>query len=240
MEGRMAEIHLERKEKSSIIPWVLVGLALLALVGWWIMRDGRDLDSLVMQDEAGEVADARAAEVEGAPGEVNSYLRFVEENRARDEVSRDHSYTADGIRELAGALHALAEQEESERVAVEPRVEYIRERADALERDAEATTHAGITRDAFTNLADVMEMLRQRYSGAQGDVSQVREAANAIEPNTLLTNQAQHVQTFFERSATAVRTMAQADQQRAGAGGMGMTGTTTDTGTGTAGAVPPR
>lgn len=210
----MAEIHLERKEKSSIIPWVIVGLALLALVGWWIMRDGRDLDTIVMQDEAGEVAETRsAATVEGAPSEVNDYLRFVEDNRARDDVSRDHSYTAGGIRHLAGALHALAQQEESERLAVEPRIEHIRARADALERDAEVTTHAGITRDAFTNVADVMEMVQVRFTGAQGDISQVREAANAVEPNTLLTNQAQHVQTFFDRSATAVRTMAESNRQ---------------------------
>lgn len=59
----MAEIKVERKKKSSILPWVL-GLALLALVVWGLSRMGdRDDDR---------------AENQGAALELSAPITFVD------------------------------------------------------------------------------------------------------------------------------------------------------------------
>lgn len=63
----MAEIKVERKKKSSILPWIL-GLALLALVVWGLSRMG--------ERNVAEDAENRGAAL--APSAPITFVDFVD------------------------------------------------------------------------------------------------------------------------------------------------------------------
>lgn len=242
----MADINIERKEGTNIWPLLIIGLVLLAVLAWWLMqRQGGD--RVVTETPDGLVADTvRGTDVgtpRGTARPVNSFLGFVEDNRARDEVSLDHEYAHDGVRRLADAIGEL--REDGERAAtqsgqaatgnIEQHIEQMRAHADSLQREETSARHANHTRAAFTNAASAMEILVQRYyPNVSSEVQQVRQSANAVNQGTPLLQQKQQVQTFFDRSATALRAMALTDtdaDRRAGVVRQGQTGTTGQQGT---------
>jgi hypothetical protein len=57
----MAEIDIERKQRSSPLPWVIVGIVVLALIAWWVMSQQGERTT-AFQDEP-----APAAQVEALP-----------------------------------------------------------------------------------------------------------------------------------------------------------------------------
>lgn len=235
----MADINIERKEGRNIWPLVIIGLVLLALLAWWLMQRG-GADRIV--EETPFIGSDTAAErgVEGASGEVNSFIGYVEENRAREEAGLDHEYTRDGLHRLADALNALRREGEDRGTGqtaaagagalnLEQQIDRIKTFADSLQRNEDSLRHANHTRAAFTLSATVMETLQQRYyQNANAQVQQVRQASEGVTIDTPLLQQTQQVQTFFQRSSDAVRAMAE----------QGRAGQQTGTDTGRAGATP--
>jgi hypothetical protein len=52
----VANINIERKERSGMMPWVIAGIALLALLAWFMFfRDGANVTNQASQ---GAVADS--------------------------------------------------------------------------------------------------------------------------------------------------------------------------------------
>ncbi len=45
----MAELHVQPKKKSSILPWILLALGLAALI-WYLTRD-KDVDNAVINSD---------------------------------------------------------------------------------------------------------------------------------------------------------------------------------------------
>lgn len=214
----MADIQLERKEKGVNWMWVLLILALLALLAWWLLSQRGDGDRVVMAADSGVVMDTArdtGTAIAGAPAEVNDFLRYVDDSRARTEMGRDHEYTADGIRRLAAALGAMAGADTTGSVALRPRIDSLRQQAEALQRNAESGQHAAQTRQAFDRSVSVMDALQQRRQGsATGQVNEARQAAQAIQPARQLLEQRAEVQRFFERAADAVRSLASSTTAR--------------------------
>lgn len=208
----MAEIQLERKEKGGNWLWILLVLALLALLAWWLLSRRGDDDRIVPTADTTAVMDTArgsGATIAGAPSEVNDFLRFVEDNRARSEMGRDHEFTADGIRRLAAALGAMAANDSAGAVALRPRVDSLRAQADSLQRSAESGQHSAQTRRAFDRSVSLMDAMQQRRQGsAAGPVNELRQAAQAVQPTRQLLEQRAEVQRFFERAADAIRSLA--------------------------------
>lgn len=208
----MAELHIERKERSAW-PWILLGLALLALLLWYLLgRDDVD-DGVVADTAAGVVTDTSAAPgampgAAGDAGAVAAFLAYTDERRARQDADLTHEYTADGIRGLAAALDVVARQDTVGGAALQPRLDSLRQGADALQRNAESMQHAEQTRAAFTSAAGIMAAVQERRFPDLGDeVGQVREAAEAVRAGAPLLEQRAQVQTFFDRAAAVLRAM---------------------------------
>lgn len=213
----MAELHIERKERSAW-PWILLGLALLALLLWYLLgRDDVD-DGVVADTAAGVVTDTGAAPgaapdaMPGAAGDaggaVAAFLAYTDERRSRQNADLTHEYTADGIRRLAAALDVVARQDTVGGAALQPRLDSLRQGADALQRNAESMQHAEQTRAAFTSAAGIMAAVQERRFPDLGDeVGQVREAAEAVRAGAPLLEQRAQVQTFFDRAAAVLRAM---------------------------------
>ncbi|MGI8843678.1 MAG: hypothetical protein ACR2HZ_08260 [Gemmatimonadaceae bacterium] len=214
----MANLNIEKKDRP-IWPWIALGIVLLAALAWFLMArddtprtDTGDAASSVIADTslraAAQANDPSAATIEGAPEEVNDYLRYTAEHRAQADADLSHEYTANGIRRLASALGAITDRDTVGGTNVPSLVADLRDRADALERNQESMSHARYAKDAFISAGDLMQALQQRsYPNAGAEVEQARQAAQSVDTDGPLLAQRTRVQAFFDHSARVVQAM---------------------------------
>ena len=206
----MAEIHLERVRRPVGRFWLALGLILAALIAWVLLGRGD-----ARQTATGEVVAAlpptgpvTASVVANARDAVSEYVRYTAAHRARTDADHTHEYTAEGIRHLAAAITALAARDAAGDDALRAEADALRARADALQRDPQATDHAQQVRTAFAAAAGLLQTLDERGGAATADrVTDVREAAMAVDADRLLLRQKAEVQRFFDRASAAVQGM---------------------------------
>ncbi len=202
----MATIPVQHKERT-LWPWVLLGVALLAVLAWWLLGS-RDDDRVGVagRQAAPAVADTAASggDAAAALAPVDRLARFAEGGRSA--MGPSHDYTADGLRHVADALVAVRDRAPAG-MDVNARASEIRERADAMQRDPSATTHALQAREAFLLAAGVLREMRP--DAGDGDrVAAAHAAALAVDPKTPLLDQGARVEAFFARTADAIRQIA--------------------------------
>lgn len=207
----MAEINIERKERTTW-PWILLGLLLVALLVWWLLSRNDGTDFATSQDTTA-YADTAATMTPGAgtvaaTGAVGEFVQWTRDNQARAAADTTHEFTAEGLRHLAGAIEAVAERGDTAGASIGSVGDSIRTHAEALQRDWQSTNHANHVRLAFLQAASALERLReQRYPQAGTTVAQVRAAAERVQGNQPLLQQRQSVQQFFEVAAQTLQSM---------------------------------
>lgn len=139
--------------------------------------------------------------------DVSSFSQWVKD--ARGGVALNHQYTHDGLNHLVNAVWSVAGANGMDISEWEPKKEQIRKMADELQIDPLSTDHADITREAFVMLADMIETIQTKTndSNAKAIAQSVVTAAHAIDPDELLTRQAQKIYNFFDRANDAVSKM---------------------------------
>lgn len=184
-----------RNESSPSRAFLLAaGAVVFALLLWAVMRSG------VFSNSTAQVVQGDST-ITGTPLPlaVSNYLLFTAE-RSASQASASHTYSADGFRHLAAALESLASGADVADGARE-----IRARADSMQQNQAATTHAHQAREAAlvasTLLGRIQEARRPEFAER---FRQVNDAATAISADRRLLDQANSVQTFFERSAQVI------------------------------------
>lgn len=204
----MADIHLERKDRS---PWpVIIAFAvLLGLLIWWVLDRRGDGSTAAAPTDTGAVSSISTGETDSElPTAVAVFLRWSDARTTPTAMNPDHSHIATGIRNLAAALEALAARTRA--VDIGQEVTAVRRQADTLWQNVASTRHADFTREAFVTLSGLMSAVQQELApGLRGEVADVQRAAEAIRANEPLLNQRDRVQAFFDRSASVVRRMAE-------------------------------
>jgi len=202
-------------------PWVLLALAVLALFLLFMWNRGAPHDDEVVvpiepaaqQDVPAGAPDFAqpAAETPPAPAEVSVFVRFAEDTRA-DAAGLSHDYTAEGLRQLAAALDAVSRTQAPPSSAADAsrHIAAMREWADAMQRDPKSLQHADHARAAFVSAAHAMEILGADRPGGDQAVQAVRESAEGIDAQRPMLEQVSQIETFFDRSAQALRTLSQA------------------------------
>ena len=213
----MAELPIERKEGRNWIPLVLLGLLLLAILGYCATR-GED-DVIVPADTAagvGAVGDTAlggaAAGVAGsvagggaaAGGAVAQFAEFVAARDTSAETEANHQYTATGTRLLAAALDELAGAEN--RDAIQVYADSMRGSIDRLQRSGAEDRHADDARAAFNAAVSAMESI-DRARGRTNDVAPMRAIARELSPEQPLVPQLGVVHRFFEAARDALQRM---------------------------------
>lgn len=209
----MAELHVQRKERS-VWPWILVAVIILALLFWflWGRNDGVDVGRADVTDTSmvGTVpnTDLMGSSAGTAAGpSVTQYLQFVDA-RSSGAANMSHDYTSDGLRQLAAALTEIASGDSVGGVALQPRIDAIRERADAMQRNPTSTGHALQAREAFTLASSLMAQMSSKIANIDaGSLEGLQKAAMAIEPSRPLLDQVNQIEQFFSQAAQAVRNM---------------------------------
>lgn len=222
----MADIDV--REKRAPGPWVwIIGLIVLALLLWalWALLGDRTADRAPVTEPVGGVpATAPARPGTDLSPAVEQYREWV--TRADTaQMGGQHQLTATGLRQLADALEAVIRRDTVGEVAIQPRLEELRRNAERLQQtDAGSTEHANFAREGFMSAVRVMEAAREHRYGEEPQleqqISQARQAAEDVKRNTVLLEQRERVQAFFQRASDALTTMDRAPQRR----GTGTTG----------------
>lgn len=214
----MADIDVERKGGPGIWPWI-IGLIVLALLAWLLIEWlGDDDDVVVDEPVAGVVEPAPVAPVaptEAGPGAVpapvQQYLTTCAP-REPQAMGLDHQYTSNCVQQLVAATEAVMQSPNLQGVDVQAQLQEARQRAERLAQSPQASTeHAGMTRDAFTSVAAVLDGMQDaRYPELGTQVDQLRQAAQSVQPTGTLLDQREPVQDFFRQAGDVLNRMAMA------------------------------
>lgn len=221
----MADIDIQRRTGPG--PWVwILALLLLALLLWaifaWAGRDEAEPAAVVDEPVVTPTptAPVPAEETAAVPPPVAQYVTTCTPPLPADmEMGRQHEFTAECIERLAASLEAVTQRDQVAGTDVSQKLQTARQQAQNLRQsEATATSHAGTTRDAFTAAADLIEATHQAgYQNVPGlgdEVSQVRQAAESVQPQTPMLEQKDAVHAFFREAGEAVRRMAETPAAR--------------------------
>lgn len=219
----MADIDVERKAATPIWIWI-VGLLLLALLIWAIasMMRRDDRPAAMVTDTPAVVAPAEqpGAPVGAAalPAAAQTFMQdcHLEEGARTEGMGLDHDFTVNCLEHLANSLEGLAQQRPAD-PNINQHVETIRERANQIRQsDPASTEHARWTREAADAGANALEAMHQTWHAGdqqlRNEVSQVRQAAQQIDPADLHLEQLTDLRSYFRRAGDAMNSIAQRQQ----------------------------
>lgn len=215
----MAEIEIQRK-KPPIWPWILGALVIVGLLWFLVARTNRD----GAEPTAATIPATTELAMADSPGailsEVEAFVTFVEENRATAEMGLDHNYTSTGIRNLAEAIQAIAQRTDNNNQQIEQQYQELLRMANQIQKDPMSTQHADVIREAFITSANLMEQVQSSlFPQLQNEVSQVRQAAQSVQPEELTLDQKQEIQSFFDRASDVLQAMEEAAGRNANVAG---------------------
>jgi hypothetical protein len=218
----MADIDIQKKEGPPILPIVLGVLALVAVIAAvvWFTGNGDDVATTrpgaMPYDTVGEATGVATTPTAGATEVAAFRSQCGDVSRFSDQMGMEHQQAADCMRSLAESLDAVIRRETVADQPLQQRVQALRQRADQITQDPQATDHANRVRGAADEAADIIEyMARERQAvGAnlQQHAQQTRQAASRIDSGTPLLEQRDRTSEFFARAADALDAMAQSRQ----------------------------
>ena len=216
----MAEIKIQEKQRRNVLPLILGGLLLLALLGWCVTRD-RGTTATGMADTAagtvtgaagavGGAADSAAGAMTGgiaesaggAGGAVGDFASYVSARDTAQETEGNHQYTAGGVRRLAAALEQVAGGNPSIQVYADS----MRRSVDRLQRGSDTDVHADDAKAAFSAAVSAMAAI-DRARGTTRDVAPMRAIYGELDPKRPLVPQLPTVQRFFEAARDGLQAM---------------------------------
>lgn len=213
----MAEIRVEKKNRP-VWPWILGVLLLAAIV--WIIADDNDTEpreqiGTVYEESMNETDNLRNrndtlrnnAPGNDARGAAMAYVNFVNQND--EQITTDHEYSQQALNYLSRALNSVANQNN---ISIEDKqkLDELRQKANRLVENENSTQHANMLADAFNSAAEIIENLQEKdFPDLDKEAEDVKNAADRIRPNVVVTNQKEAVKNFFDKSADAIKSMAE-------------------------------
>lgn len=200
----MAEIKIEKKS-TPIWPWILLGVALLALLIYlFSSRDeGNERDEMteVTTEDSSYASSTR--EVTGGNSAVLAFVSFIRDDP--DQMGLNHEFTNEALSKLTTATNALAEKVGYD---IQQDMALVRTLTQKITTDPFETTHANSIREAAGILAQSLQNIQQKaFSGLASDADEVKKAAAGIKANVLTLDQKKEVKSFFGESADLLEKM---------------------------------
>ncbi|PHN04792.1 hypothetical protein [Flavilitoribacter nigricans] len=140
-----------------------------------------------------------------------AYNKWIE--KADNKVALNHQYTHNGLQKLVSAIWAVAGAHDIDASAWSDKKEKIMSVTTELQKDPMSTDHADITREAFEMTAVMINAIQDKKgTDKTKDVAtKVTSAANAINPDRLMTDQATEIYNFFGQANKALHALADVD-----------------------------
>ena len=216
----MAEIPIQRKERSNLLPLILLALVALGLLAFCFTRRNTPATAGADSTRAAPAtadttrtatapapaagAAAGAAATTGDSSAVAQFSRFVAARDTSQETEGQHAYTAQGVRLLAGALDQVAGQNGS--AAIKVYADSMRSSIDRLQNKGPKDVHAEDAKAAFSAAVSAMSTI-DKAQGRTADVAPMRAIYGRLKPGQPLLPQLATVNEFFQSADQALKTM---------------------------------
>ena len=194
----MAEIKIEKRK--AIWPWLLLILAVLALLIWffWFRGEPDKENTLILAPPVSDRIDERENN-----NTVADYIAFVQADSAT--MGLDHTYTHGMLIKLIDATKEMARETGYD---IKGDLDQAKAYADTITENPMATTHANNIRKAADILGSVLQnMQRAAYPTLSSESAEVVHAAAAINPDDLTLDQRDTVKAFFRKAADLLQKM---------------------------------
>jgi len=187
----MTEIKIEKKK--PVWPWILLVLGLLVAAWFFFFRN--DKDEPVNSNALIDVRENNST--------VAAYVTFI--NSDTNTMSLDHSFASMALTKLTDAVDAMATEAGYD---VKVDIAKAKQYADEIAKDPMSTTHADKIRSAADVLSTSLQNMQQaKYPGLSNEATDVKNAAAAINPETLTLDQRDVVKSFFRKAADLLNKM---------------------------------
>jgi len=125
------------------------------------------------------------------------------------EVSLDHQYTHDGLKKLVNYAGSMTMMEGIEIDNFEQRKSDIISLAKDLTQNWTSTEHADKAKKAFEHTAELIADIKKEADVqlSNNQIKHLKEAASAINPSQLMTNQKDKVYAFFDHAQKAMNSL---------------------------------
>ena len=193
----MTEIKIEKKK--PVWPWILLVLGLLAAAWFFFFRNDKDEPV----ETADKTVPIELIDVHENNSTVAAYVTFI--NSDTNKMSLDHSFTSEALTKLTDAVDAMATE-----AGYDVKVDITRAKqyADEITQDPLVTTHADKIRSAADVLSTSLQNMQQaKYPGLSAEAADVKNAAAAINPETLTLDQRDAVKSFFRKASDLLTKM---------------------------------
>jgi hypothetical protein len=195
----MSEIKIEKKK--PVWPWFLLVLVLLfaAFAAWLLFIRNDNTEPLATAVEtAVETADETALiDVHENNNIVTDYITFIDADTATMGI--DHVFTNEVFTKLTNAIEAMAKEAGYD---VKADIAMAKQLAEEITNDPMVTTHADKIRSGADVLSTCLQSIQQaKYPSLSAEVSEVKNAATAINPETLTLDERNAVKSFFRKAA---------------------------------------
>ncbi len=186
----MTEIKIEKKK--PFWPWLLLLLGIIT--GAWFFFNGEDKadptkTSLTDKRENNAI--------------VAEYVMFISSDT--NTMSLDHAYTSEALNKLTEGVDAMAAEAGYD---VKVDIEKAKQYADEITKDPMSTEHADKIRKAADVLSTSLQNMQQeKYPGLSTEATDVKSAAEAINPEILTLDQRDAVKSFFRKAADLLTKM---------------------------------
>ncbi|EOR93291.1 hypothetical protein ADIARSV_3556 [Arcticibacter svalbardensis MN12-7] len=190
----MAEIKVEKKK--SITPWILLGLGIIALLLYF-------LGVFDKKESLNNDASTNLIGVRENDSTVLAYVSFINGDNAK--MSLDHEFTNEALIKLTHAVDTMAVKAG---FSVKADLDKAKEYADHITNDPFETTHADNIRRSAEIISDALQNLQKaKYPTLANDISEVKDAVGAIDPDVLTLDQREAVKGFLSKSAHVLEKM---------------------------------
>lgn len=209
----MAEIGIEKKK--PIWPWIILVLVILAILYFLIFANDDETDDMndtnteqiqettTLDDERQDRTGTwdRNDTLTGSQG-ISAYISHVGD---KSRMGVDHEYTNNALIQLMNAVYSKAREEN---VNIDAEMQKIRQQANEITQDPMATDHANIIKKTGSDIVDALEKIQQEnYPNLSGDVEDVRNALQKIDPSVQTLEQKDAVNSFFDETADVLQKM---------------------------------
>lgn len=205
----MADIDIERKPSSGWL-WALLGLVVLALILFWLLR-GTDTDTITMTEQpAAEpiptTPPATAPTATATPAALQQYQQQCATPQPQ-QMSVDHQYTAQCMNMLVEAITGTLPPDQVD--AAQSQLQTASEAAASLAASpADATSHSATTQQGFMAIASALQTVQQQsYPELAGPTQDLAATAQSMNPAEPLLDQSEDVQRFFEQAGNLLNRM---------------------------------
>lgn len=206
----MAEIKVEKKK--PILPWILLGLGVLALVYFLFIRNDEVMDDPRMDNTERVREDVRSTDnvkktsavvlSAMAISKISEYQSFIGDDA---KMGVDHQYSNTALTRLIDATEAVANSLD---VDVKADLEKAREHTAAITKDPKETDHASKIKKAGKNITQALEKIqRQKYPTFNSSIEDLQDAVEAISPNEKALDQKSSIMYFFDEASELLTNM---------------------------------